>query len=98
MTTSPDGLGWQVIQTIQGQRSIAAEFSGPVYDGVTVSITQADATIRFLLDGVEYFRLLAPAPGDVLRAGLAADGPSAVGARWDRFLLLASSADVDAAG
>jgi len=98
VTTAADGLGWQVIQTIQGQRSIAAEFSGPVYDGVTVTITQADATIRFLLDGVEYFRLLAPAPEDVLRAGLAADGPASVGARWDRFLLMASSADVDAAG
>ena len=83
---------------IEGEASTAGTFSGPVYDGVTVSVTQAGPTVRFLIDGVEYFRLLDPAPTTEVRSGLAAAGPLAGAGRWDRFLVMASEADVDAAG
>lgn len=98
VTVADNRLSWVVTQMIGGEASTAGTFSGPVYDGVTVSVTQAGPTVRFLIDGVEYFRLLDPAPTTEVRSGLAATGPQAGAGRWDRFLVMASGADVDAAG
>ena len=96
VTVSDDRLSWVVTQVIDGEETIAGTFSAPVYDGLTISVTQAGPTVRFLVDGVEYFRLLAPAPAEVTRSGLAARGAQSGAGRWDRFLLMASEADVDA--
>ena len=89
---------WTVTQVIDGQPARRGDFCAPVYDGVTITVTQAGPTVRFLIDGVEYFRLLDPAPTAVAASGLAAAGPLAGGGRWDRFLVMASEAAVDAAG
>jgi hypothetical protein len=99
VTTTPDRVGWQVLQAVQGELTEAGHFSGPVYDGVTVTVTQNGDTVRFLLDGVEYFRVLAPAPTAPTRptrAGLAGDGPEASAGQWDRYLVMANSAGVGA--
>jgi peptidoglycan/LPS O-acetylase OafA/YrhL len=97
-TADPTTLQWTVTQVIDGEPTTAGTFSAPIYDGVTISVTQAGPTVRYLVDGVEYYRLLDPAPATVLRSGIIANGPESGGARWDRFQILANEDDVDGAG
>lgn len=88
VTADPTSNTWTVAQVVDGVATTAAEFSAPAFDGVTISVTQSETTIRFLIDGVEYFRLLDPVSATVLRSGLAASGPLSGGARWDRYLVM----------
>jgi hypothetical protein len=96
VTATPTPAVWTVTQVVDGVATTAAEFPAPVFDGVTVTVTQNGSTIRFLVEGAEYFRLLDPEPSTVLRSGLVAVGQLASGARWDRYLVMASEADIGA--
>jgi len=97
VTADPETILWTVTQVIDGEPSTAGQFSAPVFDGVTITVTQNADTVRFLVEGVEYFRLLAPPPEAVARSGLVADGPLSGGGRWDRFLIMAGE-DVSSGG
>jgi hypothetical protein len=95
VTADTTTITWTVTQVIDGEATTAGQFSAPVFDGVTISVTQNVATVRFLVEGIEYYRVLDPTPDEVLRTGLVADGPLAVGAIWDRFLVMADEATLE---
>ncbi len=84
----PTRQRWVVSQVIDGRAIPAGEFTAPTDDGVTVSVTQNDATIRFLVDGVDHLTLLDPPLPPPWSGGLIATDPAAAGATWDRYLIL----------
>ena len=91
----PDDLEWEITEVVDGEPTTREHFRAPVFDGVTMTVTQSGSTIRVLVDGVEYYRLADPPPDEPTRSGLAATGPGAIGARWDRFLVMVDPTATD---
>jgi peptidoglycan/LPS O-acetylase OafA/YrhL len=88
VTADTASQSWQVTQVVDGNETAAGQLIAPTVDGTTVTVTLNDQTIRVLIEGVEYLRLLDPPPEVQVQAGMIASGPEAPDARWDRFLVM----------
>lgn len=95
ITANPALGSWAVHRVIDGQQELVGELAAPTADGVTVTITQNEALLRFLVDGIEYLRLTDATFEGQLQAGIVSSAESNGAARWDRFLTM-RTAPVDA--
>lgn len=93
VTVNPSVGSWSVVRTIDGDAEVVGELAAPTGDGATITITQNETTMRFLVDAREYLQLDDETFVGESGAGLIVAPDSDGTARWDRFLTMAVSVD-----
>jgi hypothetical protein len=88
VTARPNVGIWTITKVADGQPQVAGEFEGAAEDGVTVTVIQNQATLRFLLDGEDVFILTDTSLSEQLQGGLVARGQAPGATRWDRFMVM----------
>jgi hypothetical protein len=73
---------------IRGEAEAVGEIPGTTVNGVTVSVVQHGASLRFLLDGAQYLAVTDDALANQLDGGLIAPSGSSGEARWNRFMIM----------
>jgi peptidoglycan/LPS O-acetylase OafA/YrhL len=97
VTANPGVGSWSATRVLDGEPELVGELAAPTDDGTTISVTQNETTVRFLVEGEEYLTINDGALADQLQGGLIVAATSTGQARWDRFLVMGYPPDANQA-